>query len=277
MRCRRCSATGCSSATAICGGSAAASSRRSCTPRACHCSRRPWSRRPARPPRAGRNCRRARRSTRLREMATLTAEIICRTIFGPRLGAEHAGEIVASFSAYQRQVGAARPAVPAGSAGLAAALPVAGGAPRGKAHRPGARRHHPALRRAAAGGEQSMIRMLLEARDPETGDGARPRSAAQRGRGHLHGRRMRPPPTRSPGPGICCRRRRRSRRACMPNSTRCWAAGCRPRRRAAARLHPRGVRGGDPALSAGAVARAARRCAKSGSATAESRPARCWS
>src|SRR5438105_7522778 len=41
----------------------------------------------------------------LREMATLTAEIICRTIFGPRLGAEHATEIVASFSAYQREVG----------------------------------------------------------------------------------------------------------------------------------------------------------------------------
>jgi len=41
----------------------------------------------------------------LREMATLTAEIICRTIFGPRLGAEHATEIVAAFSAYQRQVG----------------------------------------------------------------------------------------------------------------------------------------------------------------------------
>ena len=40
----------------------------------------------------------------LREMATLTAEIICRTIFGPRLGAEHATEIVAAFSAYQSQV-----------------------------------------------------------------------------------------------------------------------------------------------------------------------------
>ena len=38
-------------------------------------------------------------------MATLTAEIICRTIFGPRLGAEHATEIVAAFSDYQREVG----------------------------------------------------------------------------------------------------------------------------------------------------------------------------
>src|SRR5438128_4407642 len=41
----------------------------------------------------------------LREMATLTAEIICRTIFRPRLGAAHATDIVAAFSAYQRRVG----------------------------------------------------------------------------------------------------------------------------------------------------------------------------
>src|SRR4029077_2798484 len=40
----------------------------------------------------------------LSEMAALTAEIICRTIFGPRLGSEHATEIVASFSAYQHAV-----------------------------------------------------------------------------------------------------------------------------------------------------------------------------
>src|SRR5438046_2350193 len=41
----------------------------------------------------------------LREMATLTAEIICRTVFGPRLGSEHATAIVASFSEYQRLIG----------------------------------------------------------------------------------------------------------------------------------------------------------------------------
>ena len=41
----------------------------------------------------------------LREMATLTAEIICRTVFGPRLGRENATVIVASFSEYQRLVG----------------------------------------------------------------------------------------------------------------------------------------------------------------------------
>src|SRR5438067_8240408 len=41
----------------------------------------------------------------LRDMATLTAEIICRAVFGPRLGHEHASEIVAAFSDYQRLVG----------------------------------------------------------------------------------------------------------------------------------------------------------------------------
>jgi hypothetical protein len=41
----------------------------------------------------------------LREMATLTAEIICRALFGPQLGDEHANAIVAAFSDYQRLVG----------------------------------------------------------------------------------------------------------------------------------------------------------------------------
>lgn len=41
----------------------------------------------------------------LEEMAHLTAEIICRTLFGRRLGREHTGEIVQGFSAYQRAIG----------------------------------------------------------------------------------------------------------------------------------------------------------------------------
>jgi cytochrome P450 len=106
----------------------------------------------------------------LREMATLTAEIICRTIFGPRLGAEHATEIVAAFSAYQRQVG---------QVDLPSLIGLPDWLPRFQS---------PAVHRAAkridavlndiirrceerlASGEQSMIQMLLEARDPETGD-----------------------------------------------------------------------------------------------------------
>ncbi len=41
----------------------------------------------------------------LAEMAHLTAEIICRTIFGRRLGHARAAEIVDAFSLYQRHVG----------------------------------------------------------------------------------------------------------------------------------------------------------------------------
>ncbi|MBV8168972.1 MAG: cytochrome P450, partial [Alphaproteobacteria bacterium] len=41
----------------------------------------------------------------LSEMAELTAEIICRTIFGRRLGHDHARAIVRSFSEYQRKIG----------------------------------------------------------------------------------------------------------------------------------------------------------------------------
>jgi len=106
----------------------------------------------------------------LREMATLTAEIICRTIFGPRLGAEHATEIVAAFSAYQRQVS---------QLDLIYLLGLPDWLPRFQSpavHR-AAKRIHRVLddiirgcEERVASGEQSMIRMLLEARDPETGD-----------------------------------------------------------------------------------------------------------
>jgi len=40
----------------------------------------------------------------LQEMAHLTAEIICRTIFGRQLGRDYAAEIVESFSDYQRHI-----------------------------------------------------------------------------------------------------------------------------------------------------------------------------
>ena len=41
----------------------------------------------------------------LEEAARLTAEIICRTLFGRKLGAAHAGAIVRGFSDYQRRIG----------------------------------------------------------------------------------------------------------------------------------------------------------------------------
>jgi cytochrome P450 len=106
----------------------------------------------------------------LREMATLTAEIICRTIFGPRLGSEQATEIVTSFSAYQHAVK---------SFDLAYMVGLPDWLPRfqPRAVRQAARRIHRVLdqiidlcEERLASGEPSMIRMLLAARDPETGE-----------------------------------------------------------------------------------------------------------
>ncbi len=106
----------------------------------------------------------------LAEMATMTAEIICRTVFGRHLGAEDAIRIVAAFSQYQRLIGQLDLAY---FLGLPDWLP---------------RLHSPAIRRAAArihgvldqvirdccerlgSGDASMIRLLLEARDPESGE-----------------------------------------------------------------------------------------------------------
>jgi cytochrome P450 len=42
----------------------------------------------------------------LAEMGALAAEVICRSVFGGRLGAEAAGEVVAAFASYQRKAGA---------------------------------------------------------------------------------------------------------------------------------------------------------------------------
>ncbi|HEX3535487.1 MAG TPA: cytochrome P450 [Stellaceae bacterium] len=106
----------------------------------------------------------------LRDMATLTAEIICRAVFGPRLGHEHATEIVAAFSDYQRLVGQLDLLY---LLGLPDWLPR----PRSPAIRRAARRIHRVLDRIirecedrSATGEDSMIRHLFEARDPETGE-----------------------------------------------------------------------------------------------------------
>ena len=106
----------------------------------------------------------------LTEMATLTAEIICRTVFGRQLGAAHAAEIVSAFSDYQRLIG---------QLDLAYFCGLPDWLPRFQLpaiHR-AARRIHEVLdqvirdcRNRLSGGEVSMIRLLLEARDPETGE-----------------------------------------------------------------------------------------------------------
>jgi cytochrome P450 len=106
----------------------------------------------------------------LTEMATLTAEIICRTVFGRQLGASHAAQIVSAFSQYQRMVGQLDLAY---FIGLPDWLP--------RFHSPAihraAKRIHQVLdqvirdcRRRLSHGEPSMIGLLLEAQDPETGD-----------------------------------------------------------------------------------------------------------
>jgi cytochrome P450 len=105
----------------------------------------------------------------LAEMAALTAEIICRTVFGRHLGAEQASEIISAFSEYQRLIGQLDILY---FLGLPDWLP--------RLHSPAthraARRIHRALdriirdcRERLADGEASMIRLLLEARDAETG------------------------------------------------------------------------------------------------------------
>jgi len=105
----------------------------------------------------------------LRDMATLTAEIICRAVFGPRLGHEHATEIVAAFSEYQRFVG---------QLDLLYLLGLPDWLPRPHAPpiRRAARRIHQVLDHIiracedrSTAGEDSMIRRLFDARDPETG------------------------------------------------------------------------------------------------------------
>jgi cytochrome P450 len=106
----------------------------------------------------------------LNDMAQLTAEIICRTIFGPRLGGEYATEIVAAFSTYQKLV---RNVDVASLIGLPDWLPRFQPA---AVHR-AARRIIKVLdhvvrlcKERFASGENSMIAMLLVARDPETGE-----------------------------------------------------------------------------------------------------------
>ncbi len=105
----------------------------------------------------------------LSEMAALTAEIISRTVFGRYLGSEHAREIVSAFSEYQRLIG---------QLDLTYLLGLPDWLPR--FHSPAihraARRIHKILdgiirscRERLADGEVSMIGLLLQARDSDTG------------------------------------------------------------------------------------------------------------
>jgi cytochrome P450 len=106
----------------------------------------------------------------LSEMAALTAEIICRTVFGRHLGSEHALETVSAFDEYQRLIG---------QLDLAYFIGLPDWLPRlhGPATRRAAHRIHRILdgivrscRERLSDGETSMIGLLLQARDSETGE-----------------------------------------------------------------------------------------------------------
>lgn len=105
----------------------------------------------------------------LSEMAELTAEIICRTIFGAELGRDHAREVVEGFSQYQRAVG---PLDVLSLLGLPDWLPRL----RSPALKRATARIHGVLERIiddyrarGASPAGSVIGHLLEARDEETG------------------------------------------------------------------------------------------------------------
>ena len=106
----------------------------------------------------------------LAEMAHLTAEIICRTIFGRQLGREHAGEIVDGFSDYQRLID---------QIDLVSLLGLPDWFPRW--YNPRIRRSIVRIHRVldgiiasyqsrAHGDEVSVIGRLLDARDQDTGE-----------------------------------------------------------------------------------------------------------
>lgn len=106
----------------------------------------------------------------LAEMAHLTAEIICRTIFGRQLGREHAHEIVEGFSDYQRVID---------QIDLVSFLGLPEWFPRryNTAVRRSVTRIHSVLdgiiasyRSHEHGDEVSVIGRLLDARDEDTGE-----------------------------------------------------------------------------------------------------------
>jgi len=160
-------------------------------------------------------------------MARLTAEIVCRTVFGRQLGAEHAAEIVAAFSEYRRLIGQFDMAY---FFGLPDWIP--------RFHSPAihrsAKRIHKVLeqvigdcRERLSSGEASMIRLLLEARDPESGEplddvALRNEAAVIFMAGHETTANS------LAWAGICCRERPRSKNASTTNWEKCSPAACRP-------------------------------------------------
>jgi cytochrome P450 len=106
----------------------------------------------------------------LAESATLTAEVICRALFGRKLGRDYAVQIVDGFSEYQRLIG---------QIDLISLLGLPDWVPRwhGPALRRAVRRIHQVLdhviedyRSRKDSDEDSVIQRLLDARDPDSGE-----------------------------------------------------------------------------------------------------------
>jgi len=103
----------------------------------------------------------------LAEMGRLTAEIICRTIFGRALGADAAAAVVAAFAEYQREIG---------QTDIASLLGLPDWWPRlpNRRARAAARRIHAVVDGLIAAildggeGEASLIRSMAEAKVPGT-------------------------------------------------------------------------------------------------------------
>lgn len=103
----------------------------------------------------------------LEETAQLTAEIISRTLFGRRLGREHAGAVVAGFSDYQRQIGLDMLSF----LGLPQWLPRwQGRGVRRAAHRVLGVLDSIIADCRKSGEQDSVVQALLAARDEETGE-----------------------------------------------------------------------------------------------------------
>src|SRR5450631_3625445 len=107
------------------------------------------------------------------ESATLTAEVICRTLFGRKLGRDYAHQIVDGFSEYQRVIG---------QIDLPSLLGLPDWFPRwqNRAIHKSVKSIHGVLSkviessRAQSGDDSSVISQLLNARDEETGEPLEP-------------------------------------------------------------------------------------------------------
>ena len=150
------------------------------------------------------------------QMAEMTADVICRTIFGAELGHAAATTVVRAFSEYQALIG---------QMDLMSLLGLPDFVPRlhGRRIAHCAGRIHAVIGRlmdeilhGKRRGEASLIRSLA---DTEAGGRGLSVEAVRNKASVLFMAGQRPPPTPSPGPGSCCRRTPRPSSGCTPKWT----------------------------------------------------------